>query len=174
VQRTERVALGTGGGDALESSGEVVFAKPGRMRWHYEEPAPSLVVSDGATVWIYDPEAREVQELPLGPEFLSGAAIQFLLGEGRIEDEFAVRALQCGEDKVVLRLTPRAEASFESLELRADAASGEVRETVVVDLLGNRTRVRLDDVRTDTAPGPEQFRFEAPEGTRVISLPEAR
>ena len=65
-QTTRRVALGDGAGDALAASGEVVFAKPGKMRWTYESPEPSLVVSDGATLWIYDPKAREVQKLPLG------------------------------------------------------------------------------------------------------------
>ena len=34
-QTTRRVALGDGAGDALAASGEVVFAKPGKMRWTY-------------------------------------------------------------------------------------------------------------------------------------------
>jgi len=174
AQRTESVALGSAAAATLESRGEVVFAKPGRMRWSYEEPEPSLVVSDGATVWIHDPAAREVQELPLGPEFLSGAAIQFLLGEGRLADEFTIAARGCGESEVALLLTPRRDASYERLELRADPASGEIRSTAVVDVLGNRTEIALSDVRTNTDPPARLFRFEPPEGTRVLRLPPAR
>ena len=80
-QTTRRVALGDGGGDALVARGDVVFAKPGKMRWAYESPEPSLVVSDGATLWIYDPKAREVQKLSLGEGHLSAAGVQFLLGD---------------------------------------------------------------------------------------------
>jgi outer membrane lipoprotein carrier protein len=174
TQRTASVALGSAPGAALESRGEVFFAKPGRMRWSYQEPEPSLVVSDGTTVWIHDPEAREVQELPLGPEFLSGAAIQFLLGDGRLTDEFTIAARGCGGAEVDLLLTPRRDSSYERLELRADAKTGEIRSTVVVDVLGNRTEVELSDVRTNTRPAANLFRFEAPEGTRVISVPPAR
>lgn len=174
TQRTESVALGSAPAAAMESSGEVVFAKPGRMRWSYESPEPSLVVSDGKTVWIHDPAAKEVQELPLGPEFLSGAAIQFLLGDGRLADEFEIGARRCGDPEVELLLTPRQDSSYERLELRADARTGEIRSTVVVDVLGNRTEVALSDVRTNTRPPAKLFRFEAPEGTRVISVPPAR
>lgn len=174
TQRTASVALGSAPGAVLESRGEVVLAKPGRMRWSYREPEPSLVVSDGVTLWIHDPEAREVQVLPLGPEFLSGAALQFLLGGGRLSDEFTIAARGCGQPEVELLLTPRRDTTYERLELRADAKSGDIRSTVVLDLLGNRTEIDLGGVRTNTGPGDELFRFEPPEGTRVISVPPAR
>jgi outer membrane lipoprotein carrier protein len=173
VQRTRRVALGTAPSDALQTEGEVVFAKPGRMRWDYQKPAHSLVVSDGTTLWIYDPVAHEVQELPLGPQFLSGAAIEFLLGEGRILDEFQVSATGCGTSAVTLRLVPRRDAPYEHLELVADPATGEVHETSVVDLFGNRTEIQLEHVRVDTGPAASLFRFVPPKGTRVLSVPPA-
>ena len=74
------------------STGRVALAKPGKMRWSYETPEASLVVSDGKTLWIYDAAAREAQKLAVGEQFMSGAAFQFLLGDGRIADSFAVRA----------------------------------------------------------------------------------
>ena len=174
VQRTTSVALGNAPSAAIESRGEVLFAKPGRMRWSYESPEPSLVVSDGQTVWIHDPAAQEAQELPLGPEFLSGAAIQFLLGDGRLADEFEIQARGCGSPVVELLLTPRRDSSYERLELRADAKSGEIRSTVVVDVLGNRTEVELSELRANTRPADRLFRFEPPEGTRVLTVPPLR
>jgi len=173
VQTTERVALGSSGAASLQSRGEVVFAKPGRMRWSYQAPAPSLVVSDGQTLWIYDPQAHEVQQLPLGPGYLSGAAIQFLLGEGKLLDEFEVQAHGCGGEEVQLVLVPRRDAEYERLELRADPKSGAVRETAVVDLLGNRTTIALNDLKSNKNPDPALFRFVPPAGTRVISVPPA-
>ena len=174
VQRTQQVTLGSSGGGSLESSGEVVFAKPGRMRWSYEAPAPSLVVSDGKTLWIYDPTAREVQQLPLGPDFLSVAAVQFLLGEGRLLDEFTVSAKDCGAPEVQLALVPRRDSQYERLELCVDPKSGAVRETTVVDLLGNRTTIELREQRSNAKPDPSLFRFVPPAGTRVLSMPPAR
>ena len=94
-QTTQRVSLGTDSSDALVAKGEVVFAKPGKMRWSYTSPEPSLVVSDGSTLWVYDPQAHEVQKLPLGAGHLSAAGVQFLLARqvaGRVPRHGAAAA----------------------------------------------------------------------------------
>jgi outer membrane lipoprotein carrier protein len=168
-QRSFSVALGDQGA-TLEARGEVVFAKPGRMRWTYASPEPSVVVSDGETLWIYDPTAKEVQVMDVGQGFLSGTAIQFLLGEGDLLEAFEVEARGCGGETVRLVLRPRAEATYERLILEVDPATGLVRATSVHDLFGNRTDVVFDEIRTDTEPPPERFRFQPPEGTRVLEL----
>ncbi len=169
AQETRSVAFGAAGGNE-RASGEVVFAKPGRMRWAYTRPEASLVVSDGHTLWIHDPAAREVQVLPVEQGFLSGAAIQFLLGAGQLLESFEVSSDDCAADPVVLVLRPRADATYEHLELAVDPASGAVRRTVVVDLFGNRTEVTFEDVRTNQDPPASLFRFEPPEGTKVLRL----
>ena len=169
AQETRSVAFGGPAGDALRAEGEVHFAKPGRMRWRYETPQPSEVVSDGATLWIYDPVAKEVQVLEVGAGFLSGTAIQFLLGEGKLRESFDVSAVDCAVEPMRLELTPREEATYQRLELVV-ASDGSLRESVVVDLLGNRTQVRLDAVETNTAPDASVFRFETPPGVRELRL----
>jgi outer membrane lipoprotein carrier protein len=167
TQRSRSVAFGAAGQE-MRARGVALFAKPGRMRWTYEEPEPSVVVSDGKTLWIYDPVAKEVQEFPVGEGFLSGTAVQFLLGEGNILEAFEVAAEGCGTAAVRLLLRPRAETSYESLELLVDPESGSVRETAVVDLFGNRTDVIFESVRSNLPVDAAQFRFEAGPGVRVL------
>jgi outer membrane lipoprotein carrier protein len=169
TQRSRSVALG-GAAQELEASGVALFAKPGRMRWSYEKPDPSLVVSDGTTLWIYDPVAREAQEFPVGEGFLSGTAVQFLLGEGRITEAFEVRSDACEGESVRLFLTPREEASYESLELLVRPASGDVLGTAVIDLFGNRTDVRFESLQVNRGPDPGRFRFEPEPGVRVMRV----
>jgi len=171
-RQTSRSVAFSGGSQEMEARGVAVFAKPGRMRWSYEAPEPSLVVSDGETLWIYDPAAKEAQEFPVGQGFLSGTAVQFLLGEGRIRETYEVRADGCGGDTVHLTLVPREDATYERLELQVAAASGDVRETAVVDLFGNRTEVAFESVRTNLGPDPQTFRFVPGPEDRVLR-PEA-
>lgn len=171
-QTTRNVALGAFPGDETPARGRVVFAKPGRMRWVYESPEPSLVVSDGQTLWIYDPTAKEVQVLPVDAGFLSGTAIQFLLGQGEILESFTVTATSCEAEQVSLGLRPKQSATYERLELRVDRASGAIVATAVVDLFGNRTDVVFNHVERNRKPGEELFRFEPGEDDRVLALPE--
>jgi outer membrane lipoprotein carrier protein len=170
-QRTERVALGEAPSAALVAGGDVVFAKPGKMRWSYASPEPSLVVSDGETLWIYDEKAREVQKLSLAQGYLSAAGVQFLLGDGKLADEFRITAAGCSDPAVTLVLTPKRDAQYERLELRVDAKSGLVAETAVVDLFGNRTVVAFRDSRENAGADASLFRFTPPAGTRVIEVP---
>lgn len=168
-QTTRSVALGTAG-PVTKTRGSVVFAKPGKMRWSYTEPEESLVVSDGHWLWLYDATRAEAQKLEVGDGFLSGAAIQFLLGEGRILRDFRVVAESCNEREARLTLVPRESASYEKLRVRADRGSGDLLETEITDLLGNVTRVAFANVQTNLDPPPELFRFVAPPGVEVIEL----
>jgi outer membrane lipoprotein carrier protein len=155
----------------VTSRGTVVMAVPGRMRWSYEEPEPSLLVSDGKTLWIYDPVFGEAQRLPVGDGgYLSGAAIQFLLGEGDLFREFQVSALSCEPAAVELLLVPREPASYEKLQILVDPVTGDVSRTHVVDLLGNSTRVEFRDLQLNRRPPASTFRFDPPEGVSVVDL----
>jgi len=175
-QTTRSVTLGSSPlADEGPVRGHVVFAKPGRMRWSYREPEPSLMVSDGEELWLYDPGAGEASRLPVDRGALSGAALQFLIGEGKLLESFRVEpgAEGCapGEDGLVeLVLEPREEARFRRMVLRVDPEQGEVRGTAVEDVFGNVTRVSFSDLRVNRDPSDEVFEFEPPEETTVVDL----
>src|SRR3954447_14515398 len=41
------------------SSGQVTFKKPGRMRWDYEKPDKSSYITDGGVLWLYEPDDKQ-------------------------------------------------------------------------------------------------------------------
>ncbi len=156
-----------GGG---ESRGEVTLAKPGKMRWRYvnsDGSDASLVVSDGKVLWIYDLAAREAQRFSVEEGFLSGAAMQFLFGEGDLLQSFVVTSKSC-VSPVVLSLVPREAATYEKLELEVDAKTGQVIESAVFDIVGNVTRVRFANLRINQKPKAQVFSFDPPKGVRVL------
>lgn len=169
-QSTRAVGVGAAAGPATTSRGRVVLAKPGKMRWTYEEPEQSLVISDGETLWLFDPDFGEAQKLPSGGGYMTGAAAQFLLGAGDMRRDFEVSAVVCDASRVELQLVPREPASYEKLFLDVDPASGDVRATRVVDLLGNVVNVKFSEMQFNTDPPEAEFRFDPPEGVRVIEV----
>jgi outer membrane lipoprotein carrier protein len=169
-QTTHAVKLGTTSREPATTRGHVTLAKPGKMRWTYEGPEPSLVVSDGKTVWIFDPAFGEVQKLPAAQGFLTGAAAQFLLGAGDMRRDFEVRAASCSESAAELELIPRQPATYEKLFLDVDTAKGDVRRTRIVDLLGNVVIVEFREQRFNLKPADSEFHFQVPDGVKVIEL----
>lgn len=170
VQTTRAASVGDRATEKTTSRGSVVVAKPSRMRWSYETPEPSLVVSDGKTLWIYDPAFAEAQRMPADGAFFSGAALQFLLGRGDMEKEFAIRLVSCEEKAVELELTPREPTSYEKLFLVANPGTGDVFRTRIDDLLGNSTVVEFSDLQVNLDPAADLFRFEPPANVRIIDL----
>jgi len=173
VQATRSVALGAEASGQMTSRGTVVFAKPGKMRWSYEEPEPSLVVSDGETLWIYDPAYREAQKLPATEGYLSGAAIQFLLGEGEIDRDFEITPRRCEKTVAELRLIPRKPSSYEQLDVLVNPQTGDLLKTTVYFVLGNVTEVAFSEIELNTGPAPSVFQFDPPADVRVIELDAA-
>ncbi len=55
VQETSVVSLGR----SMTARGTVVFKRPGRMRWELEGDEKQTIVSDGETVWFYQPEDEQ-------------------------------------------------------------------------------------------------------------------
>ena len=154
--------------------GRVVFAKPGKMRWTYAPPEASVVVSDGKTLWIHDVEARTVTRLAVTEGYLTGAALQFLMGDGDILGSFRVSVSDCDAKQVTLELLPNEDASYERLGLVADRATGSVVATSVSDLFGNLTRIRFDKLEENHKPPADTFVLKIPEGVEVIDYAESR
>ena len=174
-QVTESVVLGTsllddGKGDSGASRGRVLFAKPGRMLWHYQRPEESWVISDGSVLWLYDVGARQATRMRVGQEILAGAALQFLLGDGSLLESFRIQSASCSGSSVSLTLEPLRPASYEKLGLVAKAETGEISETSIVDLFGNRTRIRFSEVTTNQPIPPGRFLFTPPGDVEVIDL----
>ena len=110
-----------------------------------------MVVSDGQTLWIYDPAAKEAQEFPVGrglPVRRRGA-VPARRGADPRGVRRALRSLR-GE---TVRLLPASASRGElrALELRRRPRDGRVRETAVVDLFGNRTEVVFESLRSESA-----------------------
>ncbi|MDD9852692.1 MAG: outer membrane lipoprotein carrier protein LolA [Deltaproteobacteria bacterium] len=153
------------------SSGRLVITRSGRLHFRYERPAPSLVVSDGETLWIADPVAKEVQVLRAEGGFLAGTALQVLVGGGRIADAFEASAEGCGGGTVRLILAPREAAHYERIELQVAAESGEVQGVALADVLGNITRTALRGVAVNQDPAPELFHYAPAPGERLLRFP---
>ncbi len=157
------------------STGRVELARPGRMRWQYETPHASLFVADGETAWLVstaDDGVREVTVLPLAESFVSVTALAFLFGTARIKEQFEVDATRCVKHSAQLRLTPRAGAAYEYIELQVELPEGAFDEFVIGDLFGNRMRMRFAEARINQGIPAERFRYEPGPGERVL-VPDA-
>jgi len=162
-----QVLLDTEGRAADESTGTVYLQRPGRFRWDYREPFPQLIVADGETIWLYDPDLAQVtarkQDLAL-----SSTPAALLASDRPVDESFRVTELPPEEDgSTWLALEPReAGSSFEGIRVGFDASGLKAME--LKDGFGQTTRLEFSEIQRNPQLASDLFRFTPPEGVDVI------
>jgi len=64
-----------------KAEGTVSYKRPGKMRWLYAPPEEQLLVTNGDTLWLFDPLLENVTVQKLA-KLTDGTALSFLLGLG--------------------------------------------------------------------------------------------
>ena len=159
-------------GEVRKAAGTVSFFKPGRMRWSYDPPNEQLIVTDGKTVWLFDPLLENVTVQPL-QDLTRGTPLAFLLGVGDLARDFACEPFTRpppADGLAYLELHPRSEIpalAYVQLGVRrSDARIGALR---MVDTDGGMRLILLRDFRTGITFPADYFTFKVTEGMEVIS-----
>jgi len=167
----EQTSFSAALGKQTISKGAVTVERPGNMRWEYAPPDGRVIVLDKSSIRIWDPEQKQLQIAALSAGTVSPTALGFLLGQSVLRDTFdAALIADPGRTDRGLLLRPKSDGGFESLELWVDPKTYQLRESVVLDLFGNRTRLLLSDVQENLGVKSSVFEFEAPEGAEVVDL----
>jgi len=168
TQAVEAVTLGK----PLESSGQVFFKRPGRMRWEFLEPEKQTIVADGQTLWVYQPEHHQVLKAPFRAAFQSATPVSFLFGVGELSKDFDPSLVPSPGARVIrLKLVPKQEHEIGVLVLDVDPQSYDIAAAEVTDPLGNVTRLKFSNLKRDVGLADSKFTFTTPPGTDVVEPP---
>jgi outer membrane lipoprotein carrier protein len=153
------------------STGEVIFEKPGKMSWRYTNNG-NRVVSDGKIIKVYEKDNKQMYEQPLEKSQYP-AALAFLVGGGKLKESFTferANAKEMGfEGGFVLVGTPKdATPAYQRIFLYVDGRTYQVRRVLLLDAQGNRNRFDFVKPQVNTKTPPGEFTFTPPPGTQVI------
>ena len=154
-------------GETLQTTaGSLHLQRPGRLRWEVDEPYAQLLLADGESLWIFDPDIEQVVVQPLA-EAIEGSPAALLAGD--VASRFAVRAARpaaAGELRFVL--DPRDDTSlFRDVTLTFSPA-GVLAALDIVDHLDQITRIAFDATAVNPALDPKLFEFEVPAGVDIV------
>jgi len=153
-------------GQVIETaSGSVSLARPGRFRWDYRVPE-QLIVSDGVTVWFHDIGLEQITIRPAA-DTLVGTPAMLLSGEGDLRAEFEIADGGQEDGLSWSRLTPRNDDG-DFRELRVGLAGPELRRMMLLDRLGQTTRLEFEQVERNPRLDQSLFSFTLPPGVDVV------
>ncbi len=154
-----------------DSTGSVIFEKPGKMSWRYTNNG-NRVVSDGKVIKIYEKENKQMYEQPLDKTQYP-AALAFLTGEGKLKQNFKFTKLDSKqlrfESGYVLQGDPlQPTAAYDRVLFYVDAQTFQVRRVLIKDAQNNRNTFDFLTAEVNTKPPKNEFSFTPPPGTQII------
>ncbi len=164
-----------GFGEAQKYRGKMAMLKPNMMLWEYDKPSGRRIVVDGKRLWFYDPDDKTAYFDDLRGALSPNSPALFLAGEATLRQLFKIDLVKPRKkDKLDLlrfRLTPKEpQPGVKAMALVLDGSSFDVVELLMVDHIGNKNRLRFDNVTRSANLDPSQFTFKPPEGVPVRAL----
>ena len=149
-----------------QSTGILMFSRPGKFRWQIEKPYSQLLVGDGEKVWIYDPDLRQVTVRKVD-KALGSTPAALLVGDKLGEKNFTLREAGEREGLEWLEAIPKSpDTGFEKLHL--GFAGDELKAMELFDNFGQTTSLAFSRLERNPQIAPGQFRFTPPAGVDVI------
>jgi outer membrane lipoprotein carrier protein len=141
------------------------------MRWDFETPDKQTIVSDGQTLYTYDPDLNQVVETPLKQALKSSSATAFLLGIGNIKRDFKATLAKPATPTGLIDLILNAKAGGYKVELGLDPKTYNLATLTLTDELGDVTRIYFSEVRDNVDLPDSMFAFTTPPGADIVKAP---
>ncbi len=148
------------------NEGELVASTPNAFYWKTVEPFPQEIITDGKTLWVYDPDLQQVTIKPFDDNYSRTPAMLFAGNSQRIAGQFVVEKI--ADKPVTFRLSPKAGQKdlFASIEMTFDA--GKPESMTIHDAMQQQSVLHFTDVKINPDIRPEKFTFIAPPGVDVL------
>jgi outer membrane lipoprotein carrier protein len=145
------------------SQGLFEVSQPNKLRWIVEQPMSQQVISDGITLWVYDPDLAQVIIQPFDKDIAATPAILFSGDLDSLDIVYFVERLAEGS----FLLTPEEEGSlFRSTAIQFDGDKPSA--IVLTDTLGQIIRISFTGLKLNPPISADQFVFKIPQGIDII------
>ncbi len=159
-------------GDTKKSQGRLAWKAPNRLRWETETPDPSLLVSDGSTLWFYTPPFDETEK---GQVIIRKAAqVKSRLIDALLAGRFSAAVKQGLRIESLpgntFKLLPRrgSVAGLKLAQVTIDPEKSQITRVSLEYRDGNRSSIQLSSIELGKGIPLESFRFKVPPRTDII------
>ena len=144
-----------------KTDGQFAILRPGKVRFHYNDPSTIDIIADGTSVAVRD-RKRATQDIwPL-----KRTPLRFLLSNDiDLTQDANVTDVDISSDLVRVTIEENTAFGKGRLTMMFDGASHELKQWNVVDADGLETSVSIYDVRTDEAVDTDLFEIDY---TRIL------
>ncbi|MEJ5863194.1 outer membrane lipoprotein chaperone LolA [Pseudomonas farsensis] len=164
--RFTQMTVGAGGSSLQQTAGQMTVKRPGLFYWHTDAPQEQVVVSDGKTVTLWDPDLEQATVKKLDVRLNQTPALLLSGDVSKISQSFDISSTQQGE-VMNFTLKPKTKDTlFDALNV--SFRKGLINNMQLIDSVGQRTDILFSDVKANQPVAASKFTFDIPKGADVI------
>jgi outer membrane lipoprotein carrier protein len=158
--------------EVLETTeGTLRLQQPRKFYWSYTTPYTQKIISNGEVIWVYDEDLEQLTIRNMG-NAIDETPAGVILGKKDVNEHFIQVDMGNIEGFDWIELSPKnQDAQYKNIRLGFDKTK--LGMMVILDNLGQTTRIDFSDVKKNTELPASLFEFEAPEGVDVIDERQA-
>ncbi|PID42384.1 MAG: outer membrane lipoprotein carrier protein LolA [Gammaproteobacteria bacterium] len=154
-------------GTVQQTTGTLKAMKPGYFYWHTDPPLEQVIVSDGTTVQVFDPDLEQVTIQKMDNSRGNSPAMLLTGDQDQIRLNYRISLTEKDNYRFFALEPIGKESLFDSLQLKfVDQALVEMR---LRDGLGQKTTLSFISSETNLPLTEKDFVLDLPEGVDIIS-----
>ncbi|OUR66410.1 outer membrane lipoprotein carrier protein LolA [Bermanella sp. 47_1433_sub80_T6] len=157
-----------GKGSLLQTQkGMLHLKRPNKFRWQSLSPFEQLLLSNGETLWQYDEDLEQVSIQKLDQRLSVTPALLLTGNVKTIAQEYDVYGEALATEYHFVLIPKRTDTLFDRLRLEFDS-NKLLSRMVIKDEVGQKTIIRLQNVKQSAQLQDSLFEFDIPPGIDVI------
>lgn len=162
-------------GELLQKgTGTLAISKPNLVNWQTQTPDETLIISDGNTLWFYDPFIEQASAYSLAQSIHNTPILLLTSDEPSLWQQYQVTEQESTENLQRFVVTPfdqnsqikRLTLSFTTADVAKDNDS-QLKEFSFQDATGQVSQINLSSFNSTVKPEQALFKFSLPEGVRL-------
>ena len=148
------------------SYGTLHVSKPLKFNWSVTKPYEQQVISDGETLWVFDPDLEQATYQPILQDLQQSPAMILVQPRQALTDKYQVIEVDSPEF-LSYKLYPLADDTVFN-ELMLIFKNGNISEIRIYDSLNQETVIHFSDVKVGQTIAAETYEFSPPPGTDLF------
>jgi outer membrane lipoprotein carrier protein len=150
-----------------QATGKMDLARPNKFRWETTSGIKQLIVTDGKTLWIYDPDLKQVTIRTLQTSIKQTPMLLLINPQINLQEKFIISKPDVNQLGDWFKLTPKDKNDiFTSIVIGFD--NNKIKQIKFSNQLNQQTAISFSNVTTNKK-SLTAFGFTIPEGVDVIN-----
>ncbi|MBA6232884.1 MULTISPECIES: outer membrane lipoprotein chaperone LolA [unclassified Colwellia] len=152
------------GNELQNALGTLAVKKPNLVHWNTVEPDETLIVSDGVTLWFFDPFVEQVSAYLLEKALMNTPILLLTSSDPTLWQHYSVSSTD--ENNYLIHAIDN-NAQVKTLELRFKENSHKLDSFTILDATGQLSIFKLSQFDDKHSPDSALFIYEIPEGVQL-------